>query len=105
MGVGEGEGEGRRREDKGLGAGRSGEVVEGWWRGGPFPGQDSNAGPRKGERTSGSEVLGAFPEGEVTESSGNSQSKGEGGAHSNRGLYSLQIRNKTESLVSTGSFP
>lgn len=76
-------------------------MVEGW----ALPGLDSSAGPRKGERTSGSEVLEVFPEGEVTDSSGNSQSKGEGAHTPNRGLYSPQLRNKTESLVSTESFP
>lgn len=47
----------------------------GWGSGGdgPLLRQDSTVDPRKGERTSGSEVLGAFPEGEVTDSSGNGQ--------------------------------
>lgn len=40
---------------------------------GPLPRQDITADLRKGERTSGSEVLGAFPEGGVIDSSGNRQ--------------------------------
>lgn len=43
---------------------------------GPLPRQDSMVYLRKGGRISGSEVLGAFPEGEVTDSSGNSWGQG-----------------------------
>lgn len=43
---------------------------------GPLPRQDSTVDLRKGGRISGSEVLEAFPEGEVTDSSGDSWGQG-----------------------------
>lgn len=69
---------------------------------GPLPRQDITADLRKGERTSGSEVLGAFPEGGGDRFF---RKQAVGGRAPNRGLYSLQLRNKTESLVSAESFP
>lgn len=67
---------------------------------GPLPRQGSTVDLRKGERITGSEILGPSQKGrwQILQETA-------GGRAPNRGLYSLQLRNKTESLVSAEAFP